>query len=468
MLPLDLPGIVVTHRENDERTFTLHAGCDGRPKTCPGCQGDNFIGHGQHPQEIIDLPHHGRFMAIQLVRKRYRCKTCGNTFFHPLDWIDDDHRATRRFVDRVAKLGLERNFSEISREYGISEHAVREIFNNRYQEIIDTTRFEAPAYLGIDELNIAGAARGVVTNLSENSAIEFLPKCINDVFRDYFTKMPGRENVKAVAMDCTKRYKDMVREFFPKAVVVADKFHITRMADLAVDGIRKEVHAGIDGRQLKLRLKKDKFVLKTRAANLSDWQRGRLEEWRSDFPDIGIAYDLKEEFYRIYDAKTRQEAKLRFDTWRANIPSAMWKHWNPILTTFGNWDNEVFAFFDVIEAGGKRLTNAYTECQNGLTRAIDRLGRGYSFETLRVKLLLAPKKQGIVTTYRTIRRKKASEDDGRVFMMFAMTRTTDFQDRYETVRVPERKMVTWGVDITKLDSWLEEQETGQARLPEVD
>lgn len=44
----------------------------------------------------------------------------------------------------------------------------------------------------------------------------------------------------------------------------------------------------------------------------------------------------------------------------------------------------------------------------------------------------------------------------------------NFEDRYETVRVPERKLVTWGVDITKLDSWLEEQETGQARLPEVD
>lgn len=53
-------------------------------------------------------------------------------------------------------------------------------------------------------------------------------------------------------------------------------------------------------------------------------------------------------------------------------------------------------------------------------------------------------------------------------MMFAMSRTTDFEDRYETVRVPERKLVTWGVDIAKLDGWLEEQETGQARLPEID
>lgn len=54
---------------------------------------------------------------------------------------------------------------------------------------------------------------------------------------------------------------------------------------------------------------------------------------------------------------------MRFDTWRSHIPPTMWKHWPPILVTFCNWDNEIYAFFDVIEEAGKRLTNAYTECQ---------------------------------------------------------------------------------------------------------
>ena len=113
---------------------------------------------------------------------------------------------------------------------------------------------------------------------------------------------------------------------------------------------------------MQLRLKKDKFVLKARAENLTDWQRDRLAGWRADFPDIGVAYDLMEAFYQIYDADSRQEAKLRFDTWRASIPPAMWQHWKLILVTFGSWDNEIYAFFDVVEDVGKRLTNAYTEC----------------------------------------------------------------------------------------------------------
>lgn len=40
-------------------------------------------------------------------------------------------------------------------------------------------------------------------------------------------------------------------------------------------------------------------------------------------------------------------------------------------------------------------------------------------------------------------------------------------DGYEAVRVPERKLATFGVDIAKLEEWIEEYLTGQKRLPGV-
>lgn len=40
-------------------------------------------------------------------------------------------------------------------------------------------------------------------------------------------------------------------------------------------------------------------------------------------------------------------------------------------------------------------------------------------------------------------------------------------DGYETVQVPERKLATFGVDIAKLEEWIEEDLTGQRRLPGV-
>ena len=36
-----------------------------------------------------------------------------------------------------------------------------------------------------------------------------------------------------------------------------------------------------------------------------------------------------------------------------------------------------------------RITNAYTECLNGLTKLANRMGRGYSYEIIRAKVLYA-------------------------------------------------------------------------------
>jgi transposase len=206
---------------------------------------------------------------------------------------------------------------------------------------------------------------------------------------------------------------------------------------------------------MQIRLKHDKFILKTRSANLEPWQQAKLAEWRETFPTIGIVYDLKEEFYEIYDSKTKREAKTRFEVFVKNIPPEQWEHWSDLLRCWGNWETEILEFFET------PITNAYTECQNMLTRAIDSVGRGYSFEALRVKLLRAPKKQCVVTSYRTIRRKRAQELSMGRYMELA----SGFDDGYETIRVPVQKQVTYGIDLAKLLDWREEDASGQKRLP---
>lgn len=247
-----------------------------------------------------------------------------------------------------------------------------------------------------------------------------------------------------MAIDCAQHYRALVYKYFPSASVVADKYHILRAADFAIDRIRLDLRGSIAQKRTKLKLKKDKFILKTRERSLTDWERTQLQMWRQDFPILGTAYDLKEEFYRIYDAQTQQEARLRFNTWKNNIPPELAKYFEPILVTWSNWDKEIFEYWN------HPITNAYTECQNMLTRAIDRIGRGYSFDALRVKLLLAPKKQGVVTSFRSIRKRNAPSGAAGYFASYRGN------DEYE--QVPEQKTVIFGVDLVKLENWLESQD----------
>lgn len=58
-----------------------------------------------------------------------------------------------------------------------------------------------------------------------------------------------------------------------------------------------------------------------------------------------------------------------------------------------NWEKEIFNYFN------SPFTNAYTESLNRLIKTTNNVGRGYSFEALKAKILFT---QG----YRKIKRKK--------------------------------------------------------------
>lgn len=53
----------------------------------------------------------------------------------------------------------------------------------------------------------------------------------------------------------------------------------------------------------------------------------------------------------------------------------------PLVTAWTNWHEEILTYFE------HRVTNAFTESLNNLIRVMNRLGRGYSFDALRAKIL---------------------------------------------------------------------------------
>ena len=54
--------------------------------------------------------------------------------------------------------------------------------------------------------------------------------------------LEGRENVKLVAMDMSSTYKKFVRDFFPNAMIVADKFHVLRLLTPTIMKMQRQIH----------------------------------------------------------------------------------------------------------------------------------------------------------------------------------------------------------------------------------
>lgn len=99
------------------------------------------------------------------------------------------------------------------------------------------------------------------------------------------------------------------------------------------------------------------------------------------YPVMGAAYRAKESFFDIYNASTVHEAQSLFGKWEVNLAPEIKESFYPLTRAINNWMPEILNYFS------HPVTNAYTESLNNLIRVMNRLGRGYSFEALRAKVL---------------------------------------------------------------------------------
>lgn len=387
---LDLDDWDVVQRNLVDGEYVVTASPLKPPGACPACGAANLYGHGRRIEKIRDLPSYGKRTIIRAVRNRFKCRECGHTFAERLPDVDSKHRATVRLVEWVARQALARPFANVAEEVGLNEITVRRIFAE-HVEVLNKEwekRVETPAWLGIDEVKLAGDIRCIMADVLARSAIDLLPKRDKATVAARISKMPNRDQIQVVVIDMWRQYRQVANEVLPQADVVVDRFHVERLATRGLETIRRSLHDDLTPAMRK-QLKHDRFILLSRPSRLTDRHRFILETWAANYPALSTAYDLKEGFYRVYDQGDEDTAGEMLDEWVASIPKEMRYAFKPLTTALGNWRPEILGFFK------HRVTNAYTEGLNGLVKMANRQGRGHSFETIRAKLLfhIAPQSE---------------------------------------------------------------------------
>lgn len=328
----------------------------------------------------MDLPIHGKRVGLLIKRQRYNCRSCKQTFWERLDHtINEKRNCTNRLLSFIEKQSLKRTFASISEDVGLNEKTIRNIFRDYINHLEKTFCFETPNWLGIDEIHII-KPRCVFTNIAERTLLNILPNRNKETVIGYLSRLPDKGRIQYVTMDMWQPYKDAVKAALPKATIIVDKFHIVRMANQALETIRKQLREALSPKERR-GLMHDRFILLKRNKELTEQDLIKLELWTKNHHSLSMAYNLKESFFELWDSSDRQEAYLKYHDWKAMIPGELKSAFEPLTKAMANWEEEIFNYFD------HRITNAYTESLNSLIRIVNRLGRGYSFEALRAKLL---------------------------------------------------------------------------------
>lgn len=378
---LHLPAYSVIKVDDTDHDYHIYAEVAESPIFCPHCDSRSFVGFGRREQLIRDLPMHGKRVGIYVDTRRYKCRGCDKTFYEPLPDIDEKRLMTTRLVKWIGQQSIKRPFAHVAEEVGVNEMTVKNVFRDYINGLEKTFRFETPQWMGIDEIHII-RPRCVISNIRNNSIVEILPNRNKKTVTRYLHGLDGRDDVRYVAMDMWRPYKEAVNAVLPESSIIIDKFHVLRMANEAMEKARKSLREGLEQKQRR-QLMHDRFILLRRQCELKPEQQLLLEVWTKNYPALGESYRLKEEFFGIYEGKDMGEAVRRYQTWESSIPAEVLPYFQPIITAWEGWQPEILAYFE------HPVTNAYTECLNSLIRVMDRLGRGYSFEALRAKILFA-------------------------------------------------------------------------------
>lgn len=354
-------------------------------EVCPKC---GVVGrlyrHGTKTVKYRDIPTFGHPLVIQAEVNRYRCRECGSTSMQELPAMDGQRRMTKRLVEYVVNQGIDQTYSAVARHIDVDEKTVRNMCEEHVQRIVEESLRVAPIILGMDELTIRKRKRTVFVDVSGRRLLDMIDSMSLAAVSRWVSLMPNRERVRIVTIDMWGSYRDVAAALLPNAVVVADKWHVVKKANEALDKVRGRFRKGAKGKLAK-NPRRGRIILHIKPEKLSPMKRMLLEGLLANNPLIKDAWECKEAFYAIWKGQPdRAEAERRFDEWKANIPATVKQEdeFGDLAKTVDNWRTEVFNYFD------HPFTNAYTESLNRITKDFNRAGRGYTFERIRAKALL--------------------------------------------------------------------------------
>lgn len=399
LLHLPLARMVSCQTIDFPRQYAIGAEVDTVPAVCKKCGGTDFGSHGadKEAQVFVDQPIRDHAVTVLVTRKRFRCKACGKTASQPLpqmalEGMEDGetrsggatgYRMTKRAVDYVGKAGLHKTFVDVSREVGVDDHIVRRIVSDHIRRLEKQIVFETPEWLGLDEIHILDKVVGVATSIDRHTLVNLLPDRTDKVLGKWIENLPDKDLVKVVAIDMWRPYAAMVEKYLPNAVLVIDRFHVVRMANEALDDVRKAVQRTLT-KEDRIALKHERKALYARESKLDKKGRAAMEKWTGGHPLLGDIWAAKELYMNIWDtAPSSAKAMAMYDEWVTMLPEALHQPLFPLTRAMVNWREPIFRYFD------NRITNAYTEALNSVTRVVNRVGRGYTFDVLRAKMLYA-------------------------------------------------------------------------------
>ncbi|RPJ97166.1 ISL3 family transposase [Rummeliibacillus sp. TYF005] len=370
-----LPGfeeVTILKAQEIEGQYIIHFEMPIKPHKCPECGKLTSHIHDYRLTKIKHLKFSERKTILFYRKRRYRC-TCGKRFAEQ-----------NPIVERYQRFSKEWN--QMAQVRAVKGKTIKEMK-------------ELPPVIAIDEFK--GNAdkekfQLIIANAVTREPIDILPNRKKETIEAYLHQYG--ENVQTVVMDMSHSFKAAVTKSLGKPIIIADRFHFVRYINWAIERVRIRVQSEWNDYDRK-KIKRKRFVFLKKSQNLTDYDQWYLARYCTFSDELKLAYELKEHFYRWFEAakvngkEKMKQTKKGLQRFYKKVERSRIPEFIRTIQTFKNWETEILNSFSF------GYSNGFVEGLNNLTKVLKRNAFGFRrFDRLRAKILLTHQYKDIGNT----------------------------------------------------------------------
>ena len=393
---------VISYNRVEREVFLLIDQVVTNPR-CPSC-GDRANIHDRPIVSYIDLPVFATPMKLKWKKHRLRCD---NDNCSTKTWTLLDHRIAAKGVlltTRAAKwatrqVGGGRTIKEVADELSCYWHTICDAVTTYGNALIeaDHRRLNKTNAIGLDETSFVRLDKGqmsyatTICDVSNHQIIDILPtRNYQDVAKWIMDhSLTWRNNITYGALDLSATYNAVYKVTLPKALRVADPFHVVALANRALDQTRRRVQNETTSHRGRRDdpLYRARRILLAAEENLSTTASEKLATFLAlgdPNAEVAITYSFKEAIRRYYQVDSHEEAK---EVLYELIDQAKRKHMpyevQRLGRTIERWFEQIHNYHIA------KVSNGPTEAINNLIKRVKRVGFGFrNFDNYRIRVLL--------------------------------------------------------------------------------
>ena len=188
---------------------------------CVHCDGKKLRKKSSFMRRVRHEPFGHRVTIIRFKAYKFYCYSCKRYFNQRFPGIGKHQRATERLHNHLFNRHTEGvSQKSLARDFKIGKATIERWYHHQYLLASKELDYKTcPTILGIDE-HFFSRKEGYATtlcNLRKNKIFDIVKGRSLKELGNYFSSLPGRENVKVICIDLSSNYRHIIQKYFPNA-----------------------------------------------------------------------------------------------------------------------------------------------------------------------------------------------------------------------------------------------------------